>query len=56
MNGLLRACLAVLAATPLLFAGAAAAETMTLDVEFKLTDPDYRPLAGVTVSLVLGAA
>jgi hypothetical protein len=54
MNSLLRAGLAALAATPLLFAGAAAAETVALDVAFRLTDPDDRPLAGVAVRLVLG--
>jgi len=56
MNSLLRAGLAALAATPLLFAGAAAAETVALDVAFRLTDPDDRPLAGVPVRLVLGVA
>ncbi len=54
MNGLLRVCLAVLAAMPFVLARAAEAETMMLDVEFKLTDPDYQPLAGVPVRLVLG--
>jgi hypothetical protein len=56
MNGLLRACLVVLAATPLLMARAAEAGPMMLDVEFKLTDPDNHPLAGVPVRLVLGVA
>lgn len=56
MNGLLRVCLAVLAAMPFVLARAAEAETMMLDVEFKLTDPDYQPLAGVPVRLVLGVA
>ena len=32
-----------------------AARTVTLDVEFKLTDIDYHPLAGVPLRLVLGA-
>ena len=56
MNGLLRAGLTVLAAMPLVFARPAEAEPMTLDVEFKLTDRNYQPLAGVPVRLVLGVA
>lgn len=56
MNTLLRAGLACLAAVPLLGARAAAAGVVPLDVEFKLTDKDYAPLAGVPVRPVLGAA
>jgi hypothetical protein len=32
-----------------------AGRTITLDVDFKLTDIDYKPLAGVPLRLVLGA-
>jgi hypothetical protein len=47
MNGFLRAGLACLAAASSLSADAARAESVTLDVEFKLTDRDHQPLAGV---------
>lgn len=36
----------------LLFAKAATAQPVTLDVHFKLTDLDYKPLAGVPVRIV----
>jgi len=51
----LRGCLVCLA-LPLLAARVAAAGTVPLDVEFKLTDIDYKPLPGVPLRLVLGAA
>jgi hypothetical protein len=51
--GILSVFLAIVAA--LVPRGAAAAGTVPLDVEFKLTDVDYNPLAGVPLRLVLGA-
>jgi len=54
MQGFLHGFLVCLA-LPLLFARAAAAGTVPLEVEFKLTDIDYKPLAGVPLRLVLGA-
>jgi hypothetical protein len=47
-------CLACLAATPFVLARGAEGGTVPLDVEFKLTDREYRPLAGVPLRLVLG--
>jgi len=55
MQSFLRGCLVCLA-LPLLAARVAAAGTVPLDVEFKLTDIDYKPLPGVPLRLVLGAA
>ena len=54
MNPLLFGCLACLAAFPLFPARAAAAGTVPLDVELKVTDKEYHPLAGVPVRLVFG--
>jgi hypothetical protein len=56
MKRFARACLAALAALPLLLGRGAAAGTVPLDVEFKLTDIDYQPLPGVALRLVLGVA
>src|SRR2546430_16287545 len=44
----------VFAAAPLSSVADAPAQNVTLDVTFKLTDPDYRPLAGVPVRIVFG--
>ena len=54
MNPLLFGCLACLAAFPLFPARVMAAGTVPLDVELKVTDHDYKPLAGVPVRLVFG--
>ena len=54
MKSILRRSLACLAAMPLLLAHAAQCETVTLDVEFKVTDREYHPLSGVPLRLVLG--
>jgi hypothetical protein len=54
MNSILRAWLACLAAVPLVVPRGALGETVTLDVEFKLTDREYHPLPGVPLRLVLG--
>jgi hypothetical protein len=54
MNSILYGCLACLAATPFVLARGAEGGTVPLDVEFKLTDREYRPLAGVPLRLVLG--
>jgi hypothetical protein len=54
MKGLLHASLLCLAALPLLPVRAPAAATVPLDVEFKLTTVDYKPLSGMPVRLVLG--
>lgn len=54
LNSILYGCLACLAATPFVLARAAEGGTVPLDVEFKLTDREYRPLAGVPLRLVLG--
>jgi hypothetical protein len=53
MNSLMFGCLACLAAFPL-FPARAAEGTVPLDVELKVTDQDYHPLAGVPVRLVFG--
>jgi hypothetical protein len=47
--------LACLASVPLLF-WRGGAEPTSLDVEFKLTDDEYHPLAGVPVRLVFGTS
>jgi len=39
----------------ILFAASAAAQTVPLDVSFKLTDLDYKPLAGVPVRIVFAS-
>src|ERR1700744_2923463 len=54
MNSLMFGCLACLAAFPLFPARVLAAGTVPLDVELKVTDQDYHPLAGVPVRLVFG--
>ena len=54
MNSILYGCLACLAATPFVLARSAESGTVPLDVEFKLTDREYRPLAGVLLRLALG--
>jgi hypothetical protein len=46
---------AILGLASILLLRTAAAGTVTLDVEFKLTDRDYHPIAGVPLRLVLGA-
>ena len=53
---ILRGCVVGLTATPLVVAHPAQCETVTLDVEFKLTDREYHPLADVPVRLVPGVA
>ncbi len=53
MRNLLHGVLVGLAVVPLVLARAAPARAVPLDVEFKLTDPDYRPLAGVPIRLDL---
>jgi hypothetical protein len=54
MNPVLFSCLACLAIAPLMPIGALAAGTVPLDVELKLTDEEYQPLADVPVRLVFG--
>jgi hypothetical protein len=54
LNSILYGCLACLAATPFVLARGAESGTVPLAVEFKLTDREYRPLAGVPLRLVLG--
>ncbi len=54
MRNLLHGVLVGLAVVPLVLARAAPARAVPLDVEFKLTDPDYRPLAGVPIRFVFG--
>ena len=44
-----------LAAVAVMFVRNGPGRTVSLDVEFKLTDLDYHPLAGVPLRLVLGA-
>ena len=51
---ILRGALACLAATPLVFPRAAQCGTVSLDVEFRLTDREYQPLSAVPLRLVLG--
>jgi len=53
MKPVLLGCLACLASFPFLVARAAGG-TVPLDVELKVTDKDYHPLAGVPVRLVFG--
>jgi hypothetical protein len=55
MKNILRGVMACLAAAPLVLVRGAEAGTVVLDVEFKLTDPEYHPLPGVPLRLVLGA-
>jgi hypothetical protein len=51
---ILRSCLACLLAMLFVLPHAARCGAVSLDVEFKLTDREYRPLAGVPLRLVLG--
>lgn len=55
MRRVLHACLVCLVVAPMAFSRGAHAETVTLEVDFKLTDRDYHPLAGVPLRLVFGA-
>jgi hypothetical protein len=54
MRNLLHGVLACLAVVPLSLARITPARAVPLHVDFKLTDEEYRPLAGVSVRLVFG--
>ncbi len=57
MRRILFGCLAAaaaLAAVLLVLFRSSSGRTVSLEVEFKLTDPDYQPLSGVPVRLVFG--
>jgi len=56
MKLVLLGCLAVLTVVLIVILSRTGGRTVALDVEFKLTDIEYKPLAGVPVRLVFGLA